>query len=61
MYLKDEQQKREPQSDSPSAVRKHTPFSIHIIYSMIQKNARQILAFQIVIHRGKFPKPLSFE
>lgn len=30
----DEQHKREPQSDSPSAVLKHTPLSIIIIYNI---------------------------
>ena len=36
----DEQHKREPQSDSPSAVLKHTPLSIIIIYNINQKNTR---------------------
>lgn len=30
----DEQHKREPQSDSPSAVLKHTPLSMVIIYNI---------------------------
>ena len=42
MHFRDEQHKREPQSDSPSAVLKHTPLSIDIIYNMNRKNARQI-------------------
>ena len=33
------QHKREPQSDSPSAVRKHTPFSTHVLYNILRKNA----------------------
>ena len=33
--------KREPQSDSPSAVRKHTPHSIQIIYKIIIKMQAQ--------------------
>ena len=42
----DEQHKREPQSDSPSAVLKHTPLSITIVYNTSPKNARQILNFK---------------
>jgi len=43
MYFADGKHKREPQSDSLSAVRKHTPLSITILYNITRKNARQIL------------------
>ena len=48
MHFRDEQHKREPQSDSPSAVLKHTPLSITIIYNINRKNARQSLVCQSV-------------
>lgn len=50
MHFIDEQHKREPQSDSPSAVLKHTPLSITIIYNMNRKNARQILFSKVVMY-----------
>lgn len=39
LSVKDVQHKREPQSDSPSVVRKHTPFSTHVLYYILRKNA----------------------
>lgn len=37
--------KREPPSDSPSVVRKHTPLSLIIIYTTGKKNSSQLLAY----------------
>lgn len=40
-FRKVQKQKREPQSDSPSTIRKHVPQSIYIIYKNQRKNTRE--------------------